>query len=118
MNGNTWVIEYSVPQSSVLGPILFNINTNDICEVNINGSIVTYADDTCLLFSHKTRDGVYEKALRGFSETSHRLNNRNLILNVEKTVFMPFSINKYVVHCNNISIHGCDVNKNKTCDSD
>lgn len=115
VNGNTCVIKSGVPQGSVLGPILFIIYINDICEVNIDGSIITYADDTCLLFSHKTWDGVYEKAHQGFRQISNRLKDRNLILNVEKTVFMPFSIKKNDINYNNITIHDCDINK--ICDS-
>jgi len=36
--------------------IVYHILTN--CDINFDGTIVTYTDDTCLLFSHKTWDGV------------------------------------------------------------
>lgn len=79
------------------------------------GSIITYTDDTCLLFSHKTWDGVYEKAHQGFRQINNRLKDRNLILNVEITVFMPFSLKKNDINYNNITIHDSDINK--ICDS-
>lgn len=89
MNGSTYEIKNGVPQGSVLGPILFIIYVNDICNISFDGSIVTYADDTCLLFSYKTWDGVYEKACRGFNQIVNILNNGNVSLNIDKTVFMP-----------------------------
>jgi len=109
VNGNTYGIKNGVPRGSVLGPILFIIYINKICNINFDGSIVTYADDT--LFSHKSWDGVYEKACRGFNQIINILSNRNLSLNVDKTVFMPFSINKTDCNFNTIAAHGCINNK-------
>ena len=67
---------------------------------------------TLVFYSHTNhRVGVYEKACRGFNQIINILNNRNLSLNVDKTVFMPFSINKTDCNFNTIAVHGC-VNNN------
>lgn len=42
-----------VPQGSILGPLLFNLYTNDITQVTNDAKFVIYADDTSLFFSAK-----------------------------------------------------------------
>lgn len=43
INGNMYEIKYGVPQGSVLGPILFILYVNEICDSNIEGSIYLFA---------------------------------------------------------------------------
>lgn len=50
--------------------------------------------DPLYLYYILTRDVVYESACSGFSKILKSLNDRNLSLNVDKTVFMPYTINK------------------------
>jgi len=107
--GHESSINYGVPQGSVLGSILFILYINSICDINIDGLVVTYADDTCLLFSDKSWNGVYDKASFGLNKVYKCLCNRNLTLNEDKTMFMSFSINRSSTNtnCNSITIHRC-----------
>jgi len=62
LNGNSCVIKYDVPQDRILEPILFILyNIIEIYDASIDGSIVPYADDTCLFFSQSywMENGVY-----------------------------------------------------------
>lgn len=56
--GEEMKINCGVSQCSVLGPLLFILYNNSVCDIKINGQIVTYADDTCLLFSGVSWDKV------------------------------------------------------------
>jgi hypothetical protein len=91
---STSCIEYGVPQGSVLGHILFILYINTVCDLNIDGKIVTYADKTCLLFSDKRWEGIYFKAMKGLQLTYKCTSELGLTMNADKTTYMKLSINK------------------------
>jgi hypothetical protein len=101
-------IKYGVPQGSVLGPILFILYINEVCDLKIDGTIVTYADDTCLLFADSSCNGVHNKATKGLNSTYLCIKNRGLSMNFEKLMFINFSINKCTNTVPPLVIHNCD----------
>jgi hypothetical protein len=76
----------------VLGPILFLIYINELCEKQIDGRILTYADDTVLIYKDKNWPLVYNKANNSFQNVYGWLNSNMLTLNKSKTVHLAFSV--------------------------
>ena len=108
--GNEMVVNCGVPQGSVLGPILFILYINSICNLKIEGLITTYADDTCLLFSGNSWVDVRIKATKGCKRVVDFLNHRKLSINYDKTMFMNFMINDREDNFDTLKIHVCDNN--------
>lgn len=66
-------INVGVPQGNVLGLVLFIKYINSICNMSIEGTIITHADDTCLLFSDNTWDLVRTKAITRINRLIQKL---------------------------------------------
>lgn len=97
-------------QGSILGPTLFLIYINDLCQLHLgNGQIFTFADDTALFFSGDSWDGVFGVAQEGFNRVVAWLRNNVLTLNVAKTKYVAFAHRSNVLPPRSLSItaHTC-----------
>ena len=59
-------ITCGVTQGSILGPLLFLIYINDIQQA-VDGELLLYVDDTCLVFQHRDINTIEEHLNRDFS---------------------------------------------------
>lgn len=110
---------FGVPQGSILGPTLFLIYINDLCNLDINsGTIISYADDTALIFSADTERETYERAQSGFNIIKTWLHQHMLTLNADKTKYIKFFMGRqcttsfdpiiYAHHCSQQTGNNCD----------
>lgn len=104
-------VRYRVPQGSVLGPTLILIYINSLCNLPIeNGQIFCYADDTAIVFAGVSWEEVHNSAEKGLRQIAQWLHLSLLTLNVTKSNYMCFSIDKRTQPPNNFTlrIHTCD----------
>lgn len=111
------IIKIGVPQGTVLGPILFLIYINSLTLLqNQEITIISYADDTVLVFSDTSWEKVNIRASIGLCTVKKWLDHNLLTLNLKKTKFIAFSpsaigsnsISHLTLHENN-----CKNNQNK-----
>lgn len=110
--------EYGIPQGSVVGPTLFLIYVNDLCQLHIHGGkILTFADDTALFFSGSSWSEVFDSAQKGFNMVNQWLRSNLLTLNVSKTKLITFAPRSNLLPSANyfIKAHVCEAKKTVGC---
>lgn len=110
-------ITCGVPQGSVLGPGLFLIYINELCQYEPSkGKIFSYADDTALIFQGDSWAEARYLAEKGLHQTSLWLNKNLLTLNINKTKYITFSINKKKQPKNfTLKAHKCENFQSLSC---
>ena len=99
-----------IPQGSILGPKLFILYINDICNVSTLLKYVLFADDTNLLYEHENYETLCMNVNNELSKLNEWFSINKLSLNVKKTNFMVFG-NKHIIETLKIRINNEDIVK-------
>ena len=89
-NSSFKYVECGVPQGSILGPLLFLIYINDLCNVSKVLEFILFADDTNIFFSHNDPNFLMELVNTELKKLSCWFQANKLSINVKKSNYIIF----------------------------
>jgi hypothetical protein len=88
------IIQCGVPQRSILGPLLFLLNINDICNVSTIFHMILFADDTNVFHSHQNLPDLINQVNYELNKLFDWFSANKLSINFKKTKYMILNKNK------------------------
>jgi hypothetical protein len=109
------IVQTGVPQGSILGPLLFILYINDIQNCSDIASMLLFADDTNIFYSHSCLKTLNETLQTEVDKIAEWLNTNKLSINTSKTKFILFrSSKKKKKHVVKLSINNDDIKQVKS----
>lgn len=81
-------------QGTLLGPLLFLIYINDLCNLNLNAKIICFADDSTLLYSCSNLADLNTQINEDLKQIRRWFIDNDLTINCDKTKYLHFKLFK------------------------
>ena len=92
------MLNYGVPQGSVLGPLLFVLHINDLPKCLSSCSISMYADNTVIYFSSSNTKEIMETLQNDLNRVAQWVTSSRLVLKLkQKLCFLEQNKNSVVL---------------------
>lgn len=85
-------IKCGVPQGSVLGPTLFLVYINDLCNARLQGKVTSFADDTALCYTANLLTDIESAINSDLMALQWWFTKNKMVLSPEKTNYINFSL--------------------------
>ena len=89
-NSSSKYIKCGVPQGSILGPLLFLLYLNDLCNVSKALDFIPFADDTNIFFSHNDPNQLMEIVNNELKKLSSWFEANKLSIKIKKSNLILF----------------------------
>ena len=86
----TLTLTHSIPQGSILGPLLFNIYINDLINCTNKLELILFADDSCFYTSNHNLTQLIENANLELNNIKNWTIANKLTLNIDKSHYIIF----------------------------
>ena len=106
INSDLLNVRCGVPQGSILGPKLFILYINDICNVSKLLELILFADDTNSFYTGANLEDISKVISTELDKINGWFSLNKLSLNVSKTNYMIFSNKKLASTKANIYFNG------------
>ena len=89
---------YGIPQGSSLSSLLFLVYVNDCLEIQYNGYMQMYADDTVLIYSSRNTKELHSSMQQDLETLNEWMFNNSLSFNANKTKYVIFKNANKIQH--------------------